>query len=249
MIVVFGGPSIHGIDDALLEGLEVRAPALCGDLLRAVHDGAKVIGLIDGVFESVASVWHKEILFALSRDVAVLGSSSMGALRAAECRAFGMIGVGAIYEDYAAGRRCADADVAVSHAPAELGFQPLSLALVDAEYTLNALKGSGALSAQDHAAALASARSMHFKDRTWNTLITGAFPEERHASALVELVTSVHHSRKTLDAGELLTLLQSGKQMSRSGPDFDLSVTQYLARLRDATLQPQARPDPREPRP
>ncbi|MEJ0097006.1 MAG: TfuA-like protein [Bauldia sp.] len=53
---------------------------------KAVLAGASVIGLVDGVFENVASVWHKEILYALSEGVQVFGAASMGALRAADVR-------------------------------------------------------------------------------------------------------------------------------------------------------------------
>ena len=234
MIVVFGGPSIYGIDADMLDGIDVRPPALCGDLLKAAHDGARVIGLIDGVFESVPSVWHKEILFALSRGIAVLGSSSMGALRAAECRAFGMVGVGRIFEDYAAGRRIADADVAVVHAPAELGFQPLSLSLVDAEHRLGQIRQSGAMTAEDFELLLHAARASHFKDRTWRSLIDRAISNERQAEALLGLVSGADHSLKTLDAIELLFRLRSRRCGARRGETFDFNRTQYFDRLRDA---------------
>ena len=82
MRVIFAGPSLYGVPyDA--PGIEVRPPAAQGDLLRAVIDGAGVIGLIDGAFEATAAVWHKEILHALGEGVAVVGGASMGALRAA----------------------------------------------------------------------------------------------------------------------------------------------------------------------
>src|SRR5688572_2369741 len=105
---IFAGPSIHGIARALFDAFEFRPPAACGDIIAALHDGVHAIGLIDGVFESTAAVWHKEILLALERGVAVYGAASMGALRAAECHAFGMVGIGRIFADYASGRRVAD---------------------------------------------------------------------------------------------------------------------------------------------
>ena len=104
MRVLFAGPSLSGEISTLkrkFPGLDIRPPAACGDILRAVRDGAKAIGLIDGYFGDLPSVWHKEILFALHNGVAVAGGASMGALRAAECAPFGMVGLGSIYEDYA----------------------------------------------------------------------------------------------------------------------------------------------------
>lgn len=103
-----------------------------------MRQGARTIGLIDGLYGDCAAVWHKEILFALSSGIAVFGAASMGALRAAECEAFGMIGIGDIFEAYRDSHRVSDADVAVSHAPGELGYRPLTIALVDAEATLAA---------------------------------------------------------------------------------------------------------------
>ena len=90
--IVFAGPSIHGFDEAIRGGVEIRPPAACGDILRACGDGPARIGLIDGIFESGPSTWHKEILFALSAGIEVFGAASMGALRAAECHHFGMQG-------------------------------------------------------------------------------------------------------------------------------------------------------------
>jgi hypothetical protein len=75
-------------------GIEIRPPAVQGDILDAVRAGVCAIGLIDGHFEFAAPVWHKEILFALSIRVRVLGAANRGALRASECAAFGMVGVG-----------------------------------------------------------------------------------------------------------------------------------------------------------
>ena len=88
MKVVFVGPSFPDIGK--LSDVEIRPPACQGDVMRAVRDGATAIGLIDGQFEFVAPVWHKELLFALSQNIGVFGAASMGALRAAECAAFGM---------------------------------------------------------------------------------------------------------------------------------------------------------------
>lgn len=140
--VVFAGPSIHGIAGQFA-GLDLRGPAACGDILDAVGQGIKVIGLIDGLYGDCAAVWHKEILYALSAGVTVFGAASMGALRAAECAAFGMIGIGHVFEDYRDGRRFSDADVAVNHAPRELGYSPLTRWLMPKQRSRRAEPPSG----------------------------------------------------------------------------------------------------------
>ncbi len=127
MKVLFAGPSLYGADYNR-SGLDVRPPARQGDLHRAVLDGATAIGLIDGVFGFVPSVWHKEILFALKAGVHVLGAASLGALRAAECADFGMEPVGTIALSYLDGERIEDGDVCLAHAPEEMAFMPLERA-------------------------------------------------------------------------------------------------------------------------
>src|SRR4051812_15444582 len=97
-IVVFTGPTIAVSQAREILEADYRAPAKAGDVLIATRSHPDAIAIIDGLFESVPSVWHKEILFALSEGVRVYGASSMGALRAAELHGFGMIGVGDIFE-------------------------------------------------------------------------------------------------------------------------------------------------------
>ena len=59
-------------------------PVSQGDVYRACAKRPEAIAIIDGYFERVPAVWHKEILWAMSQGIQVFGSSSMGALRAAE---------------------------------------------------------------------------------------------------------------------------------------------------------------------
>src|SRR6476469_7469441 len=75
-------------------------PADEGDVYRVALHRARAIGIIDGYFQSVPTVRHKEILWAMSRGIHVFGSASMGALRAAELGTLGMVGVGIIFKQY-----------------------------------------------------------------------------------------------------------------------------------------------------
>ena len=59
-------------------------PVAQGDVLRALAHQPRLIGIIDGYFDTVPAVWHKEILYAMERGVHVFGASSIGALRAVE---------------------------------------------------------------------------------------------------------------------------------------------------------------------
>src|SRR5919197_253142 len=85
---IFVGPSLN---DTLLDRTIMRfGPAQLGSVYLAAQSGFKIIGLVDGIFGNVPAVWHKEILYALDRGCVVCGSSSIGALRAAELYAYGM---------------------------------------------------------------------------------------------------------------------------------------------------------------
>ncbi len=102
-IIVFLGPSLDRPSAEEILAAEYRPPAKRGDILRAVDDGATIIGLIDGVFHQESAVAHREILQAVKRGVRVVGSSSMGALRAAEMDTLGMVGIGEVYRITRAG--------------------------------------------------------------------------------------------------------------------------------------------------
>ncbi len=135
--VVFTGPTISASEvRELWPEVDVQPPAARGDVLRAVRRDVTTIVLIDGYFEHRLSVWHKEILWALTRGVRVYGAASMGALRAAECAAFGMIPVGKIARQFLDGTLERDDEVAVAHASAEHGYRTASEAAVNIRETL-----------------------------------------------------------------------------------------------------------------
>lgn len=84
---------------------------------------------------------HKEIVFALLQGVVCVGAASVGALRAAECSRYGMIGIGKIYQMYAAGEED-DSLVAMTYSCES--FKPLDQARIGQE-----LKRADALAAVD----------------------------------------------------------------------------------------------------
>lgn len=181
MKVLFAGPSLFGLDVDLGE-IRLHPPAAHGDITAAVLDGAAVIGLVDGYFEATASVWHKEILYALSQGVRMLGAASMGALRAVECAPYGMEPVGRIAARYATGDLDDDAAVALQHGPAAIGYMPVSEALVDAEATIADLLARGSISRGEAAALTEAARALFFKRRSVEAIIESALAPERRAA-------------------------------------------------------------------
>lgn len=231
--VVFGGPSLFGLPQQLLTTFDLRDPARAGDLLRAAMDGAREIALIDGLFDQTPSVWHKEILWALARGVTVAGAASMGALRACECEAFGMIGVGRIFEDYRTGRRVADADVALLHAPRELGYRPLTIALVDVAATLERLSANSLIDEAEAMLLGDSAATLHFSRRSWRSILTRTEIAVDRKSALSLVITDNAVSQKMADARHLLELMNEKRLHGRSpARPWRLAETPFLDRLR-----------------
>jgi hypothetical protein len=202
--VLFAGPSLFG-QNPDLAGLALRPPARQGDIHRAVLDGADAIGLMDGVFGFVPSVWHKEILFALQEGVRVLGGASLGALRAAECRTFGMVPVGSIAQAYANGVRYEDADVCLAHCPAEMDFMPLSEPLVDVEASVAALLELGHVTGEQAWGWLEAARDIYFADRTVEAMLERA----RLPGELAGAYRRHRVGAKARDALELVEVLRA----------------------------------------
>lgn len=226
MKIIFVGPSLP--DAASLAGKEIRIapPATQGDVLAVVEQGANVIGLIDGGFEYVAPVWHKEILHALSLGVAVFGAASMGALRAAECHSFGMIGIGRIFEDYRSGLLVDDAAVALTHAPSELGSKPLTVPLVNVSATLDAMEGGGLLANGLREELERAASEIFFKKRTWRAIVEQcAGIDEANCSPLLTALLTNAIDQKRIDALELLKAVEDASDI-RSNADLSWKLRQ-----------------------
>jgi hypothetical protein len=170
-IIVFIGPSLAIADARDVLDADYRPPVAQGDVLRALDAKPDAIGIIDGFFENVPSVWHKEILFAMTQGVRVFGSASMGALRAAELHAFGMEGVGAIFEAYKDGRLEDDDEVAVTHGPAEIGFPILTEAMVNIRRTLSDAFAAGVLDEGARRGLEDIAKGLNYKERTYARIL------------------------------------------------------------------------------
>src|SRR5262249_44494078 len=145
-VYVFAGPTlrpeeVRGEIDAV-----VLPPAAQGDLYHVAQHRPRAIGLIDGYFERMPAVWHKEVLWALTQGIRVYGSASMGALRAAELAPFGMTGAGWIFEQFASGALEDDDEVAVAHAGADAGYAAASEAMVNLRRTLAAAEKAATVS-------------------------------------------------------------------------------------------------------
>jgi hypothetical protein len=164
---VFLGPSLPRDRASEILDATYLPPIQQGDLIRLLDRAPRRVGIIDGYFETVPAVWHKEILLAMTRGVHVFGAASMGAIRAAELHSFGMVGIGRIFEWYRDGVITADDEVAVRHAPAELGYLPLTHALVDIRAACSAAVHEGVIGREVAEKIVAAARALPFWERTY----------------------------------------------------------------------------------
>jgi hypothetical protein len=212
MKILFVGPTLYGEvqEGKLADAPDIvcRGPAGQGDVANAVLKGATAIGLIDGRYETVAAPWHKEFLFALSCGVRVLGAGSLGALRAAECAAFGMIGVGAIFERYVSGAMVDDSDVAQLHGPAELDYLPLTEALVNVEETFRLLVARGLLDASLGARLSDVARTIFFKDLTFDVVLERSRLPDASIAEIQALIGGHRVDQKRADARLLVARMK-----------------------------------------
>ncbi len=231
-LVVFAGPTLTQAEIAARRpGAIVLPPARQGDVWRAVQRRRPAaIGLIDGLFRGTRAVWHREILWALSEGVHVLGAASMGALRAAELHPFGMRGIGRVFAAYRSGVWPGDDapfedddEVAVEHAPAELAHAPLSTAMVDLRDTLLAAETARAIDGAGRRRLAASLKALHYPERSLARL------DEIAGAAL-----SAHAvPRKALDALDLLDAAGEAAASGRFAAPFRFQRTAVWDRFVD----------------
>lgn len=216
---VFVGPTLPPSDRLQPDCFQFHGPVAQGDVYHLVSDQPDAIAIIDGYFERVPAVWHKEILWALSQGVRVFGAASMGALRAAELHPFGMVGVGRIFENYREGKLTSDDEVALVHGDESEGFRPGSEAMVNVRATLAALSTAGILS-QTTARILADQmKSLYYPERNYADLVgwaRGKIPEDER----VALRDAVLRPEGRLDQKreDALLLLQELRKMAEDPP-------------------------------
>lgn len=211
-LYIFTGPTLSAEEGRAELDAIFLPPAAQGDVYRATLERPVAIGIIDGYFERVPSVWHKEILWAMSEGIHVFGCASMGALRAAELAAFGMEGVGSIFESFQSGELEDDDEVAVAHGSAEDGYRLLSEAMVNIRATLAAAESSGVVGARTRAALERVAKELFYMERAWPTVLTRAACEGlpvRELEALRAWLPTGRVDQKRRDALSMLRTLRT----------------------------------------
>jgi hypothetical protein len=194
-------------------------PVRQGDVYRLVRLGKpRVIAIVDGYFNQVPAVWHKEILWAMSAGIPVYGAASMGALRAAELAAFGMHGVGRVFEAFRDGVLPPyggepfedDDEVAVLHGPPETGYISLSDAMVNIRCSLAAASAAGIITRHTRDELVQLAKRTFYAERNYQRLLAMAAKTDLPADQIAALrnwLPKAGNDQKRDDTLELLRVV------------------------------------------
>jgi hypothetical protein len=251
--IIFTGPTISaGEARAHLDAVYLP-PAAQGDVYRAIATREpgrrRAVGIVDGYFDRVPAVWHKEILWAMTQGIHVFGSASMGALRAAELQAFGMEGVGPIYEAFRDGTLEDDDEVAVAHGPPEAGYRGQSEAMVNVRATVMRAEEEGVVDARTRSALERITKGLFYADRSYLLVVRLAAEEGIDGAQLAAFTAWLPRGRvdqKRCDAIAMLRLmrcrLEQGLPPKRVSFAFEHTV--YWERARIAAMQAAPATDP-----
>jgi hypothetical protein len=169
----------------VIPNARVRPPISRGDLYRDRIIGNSVFLIIDGVFQQREAISPREVIDVAKSGAVVVGSSSMGALRAAECWPVGVVGVGSIYRLYRRGILESDDEVAVAFDPLHR-IKP-SVALINVRYSVSRLVKQGHLNSIEAKAIVEVAMNTYFAERSWKTILERAgIVNQEQIAALLE---------------------------------------------------------------
>jgi hypothetical protein len=171
-------------------------PVRRGDLYRDRLLGFRVFVVLDGVFGQELAISPREAIDVARDGGLVVGASSMGAMRAAECWPAGVEGVGAVYRLFRRGALTSDAEVALAFSP-EPPYHPVSVPLINVRYALSRCMRDRILSRPLAERLLRSATGMFYSDRTWALMFKSSAVSDPHGELLAALSG---HDLKRLDA-------------------------------------------------
>jgi ribosomal protein S12 methylthiotransferase accessory factor len=215
--IVFVGPSIPLSEARRLIDADFRPPCRRGDF-AAIPSGS-LVGIIDGVFQAFEAVSPRELVHALERGVRILGSSSMGALRAVEVP--GILGVGRVFEMYRDGVVEDDDEVALLFDAATLA--PLTVPLINVRYAVERLVRSATLDRFLGNRIVETARGLHYTERTYaETLRRAGLADRVDGQDLLHLLASI--DLKKQDAILLLETLREWSQSQCDARLFEITT-------------------------
>lgn len=215
-VVVFVGPSLDPEKARTILEADYRPPAKKGDLIKLImslDEKETVVGLIDGYFLLDYPPTPIEVYQLIVRpNTVVIGSSSIGALRAVELEKFGMIGIGKIFQLFKLGKLDADDEVAVTFSQDLYRLQ--SEAMVDIRYNLYLSLKRGFVDKETKDAIAKVAKSIYFPYRTYQNIIEETiknYPQLENNARRFEAY--ILRNRKSLKERDALKLIEHIRDM------------------------------------
>jgi TfuA protein len=208
--IIFLGPSLTHEKARKILDAEYRPPAKKGDFLRFTMpaDGLTVVGLVDGYFLQDYPPSPIEIYqLIIRKNTVVIGSASLGALRAVELEKFGMIGVGKIFELYKKGIVNADDEVAVTFTEEPQSLQ--SEAMIDIRFNLFIAKRKGIIDEITKKIVARVAKSVYFPYRNYEDILDKTkimHPELEHG--LESFRAYIRNNRRSLKEKDAIRLVE-----------------------------------------
>jgi hypothetical protein len=224
-VYVFMGPTLS-VEEARVELDAVYLPPVSqGDVYRVGLLRPEAIGIIDGYFDQVPAVWHKEILWAMTQGIHVYGSASIGALRAAELAPFGMEGVGLIFEAYRDGLLEDDDEVAVAHGLVETGYRCLSVAMVNIRRTLAQAEAEDIVTPPTRSTLERIAKNLFYPDRSYVCILRQAAAQGLPAAELHAFGNWLPRGQINQKRQDALAML--GRMREQLGPNLEPKSVTY----------------------
>ena len=162
--VVFAGGSVEPYH---VKNVVWTTPAEQGDFLAAIFEGFDHLLLVDGYFRSRFPVTTFEVMTAMEQGVRTYGAASMGALRAAELAAYGMTGVGYVFD------LLSRSDIKPYHVVAQTYLEnnrSLTPALVQLRFFIDCAVEQGVISSVQAEACIEGLEQQHFMDLSFKWL-------------------------------------------------------------------------------
>ncbi len=163
--IVFGGPSLRLASKKYKDDFEFHGPVRRGDLHRLLENEKQGCVLItDGVFGESMAVTPCECIDMLNAGWQLFGTSSIGALRAADCSNVGMIGIGNVFLGYQMGYYHSDSDVAVLYEATT--HTELSVSYVHADFLARKISSIYSISGPTRRLLLSEVRKIPWFERS-----------------------------------------------------------------------------------
>jgi hypothetical protein len=225
---VFLGPTLAEQDARAELAAVYLPPVSAGDICRLWPRRPRLIGIVDGYFEPGPAMWHKEIMWIMEHGVHVFGSGGAGALRAAELGAFGMRGVGWVYQAFRDGTLDRDDEVTVKRGTGQDGYRPQSVAMVNIRSTLQAAERQKIISGITRHMLISAAGALFYADRNWPRLLEAGQASAADPAELNALHQWLPSGRIDQQADDALAMLREMRGFLATDPP-PLRVTWTVA--------------------